>query len=98
MVDTLVLGTSAYGVGVQVPPGAPNFQKDIQMKYLILLSLLVFGACDTQTMEYFRTVEQQRSEGYKWKQIPCRQVTPGVPAITIDPPTGKKLVCNVLSK
>ena len=24
MVDTLVLGTSAYGVGVQVPPGAPT--------------------------------------------------------------------------
>ncbi len=29
MVDTLVLGTSAYGVGVQVPPGAPKFSKKI---------------------------------------------------------------------
>jgi hypothetical protein len=70
----------------------------MKMKYLILLSLLALGACNTQTMEFFRTVEKQRAEGYKWKQIPCRQVTPNVPAITIDPPTGKKLVCNRLVK
>jgi len=68
------------------------------MKYTVLLSLLALGACNAQTMEFVRTVEKQRAEGYKWKEIPCRQVTPGVPAITIDPPTGKKLVCNVLSK
>ena len=68
------------------------------MKYLILVSALVLGACNAQTMEFVRTVEKQRAEGYKWEQIPCRQVTPGVPAITIDPPTGKKLVCNKLVK
>ena len=68
------------------------------MKYLILLSLLALGACNAQTMEFWRTVEKQRAEGYKWKEIPCRQVTPGVPAITIDTPTGKKLVCNKLAK
>jgi len=68
------------------------------MKYLILTSLLALGACNAQTMEFWRTVEKQRAEGYKWKEIPCRQVTPGVPAITIDPPTGKKLVCNKLVK
>jgi len=68
------------------------------MKYTVLLSLLALGACNAQTTEFVRTVEKQRAEGYKWKEIPCRQVTPGVPAITIDPPTGKKLVCNVLSK
>jgi len=67
------------------------------MKYLILVSLLALGACNTQTMEYFRTVEQQRAEGYKWKQIPCRQVTPGVPALTLDMP-GSKVVCNKLVK
>jgi len=87
-----------YGVGVQVPPGAPNFQKGIQLKYLILTSLLALGACNSQTMEYFRTVEQQRAEGYVWQQIPSRQVTLGLPAITIDPPAGKKLVCNKLVK
>ena len=68
------------------------------MKYTILLSLLALGACNAQTMEFVRTVEKQRAEGYKWEQIPCRQVTPGVPAIIIDPPTGKKLVCNKLVK
>ncbi len=68
------------------------------MKYTILLSLFVLGACSSQQAEFFRTVEKQRAEGYKWEQIPCRQVTPGVPAITIDPPTGKKLVCNKLVK
>ena len=68
------------------------------MKYTILLSLLALGACNAQTMEFIRTVEKQRAEGYKWKEIPCRQVTLGVPAITIDPPTGKKLVCNKLVK
>ena len=68
------------------------------MKYLILVSALVLGACNAQFMEFQRTVEKQRAEGYKWEQIPCRQVTPGVPAITIDPPTGKKLVCNRLVK
>ncbi len=73
-------------------------RKDISMKYLMLISLLALGACNAQFMEFQRTVEKQRAEGYKWKQIPCRQVTPGLPAITIDPPTGKKLVCNKLIK
>ena len=68
------------------------------MKYVILLSLLALGACNAQTMEFVRTVEKQRAEGYKWKEIPCRQVTPGVPAITMDTPIGNKLVCNVLTK
>ncbi len=86
-----------YGVGVQVPPGAPNFQKGIRLKYLILTSLLALGACNAQTMEYFRTVEQQRAAGYKWEQISCRQVTPGVPALTLDMP-GSKVVCNKLVK
>jgi hypothetical protein len=49
-------------------------------------------------MEFQRTVEKQRAEGYKWEQIPCRQVTPNLPAITIDTPIGNKLVCNKLVK
>jgi len=68
------------------------------MKYLILVSALVLGACNAQFMEFQRTVEKQRAEGYKWKEIPCRQVTPDVPAITMDTPIGNKLVCNVLTK
>ena len=68
------------------------------MKYLILVSALALGACNAQTMEFWRTVEKQRAEGYVWKEIPCRQVTPGVPALTLDTPIGNKLVCNVLTK
>jgi hypothetical protein len=68
------------------------------LKYTILVSLLLLGACNTQTMEFWRTVEKQRAEGYVWKEIPCRQVTPDVPAITMDTPIGNKLVCNVLTK
>jgi hypothetical protein len=68
------------------------------MKYAILTSLLALGACNAQTMEFVRTVEKQRAEGYVWKEIPCRQVTPGVPAITMDTPIGNKLVCNKLVK
>ena len=86
-----------YGVGVQVSLRAPTF-RDIHMKYVILLSLLALGACNAQFMEFQRTVEKQRAEGYKWEQIPCRQVTPNLPAITIDTPIGNKLVCNKLVK
>ena len=68
------------------------------MKHVILLSLLALGACNAQFMEFQRTVEKQRAEGYKWEQIPCRQVILDVSAITIDTPTGKKLVCNKLVK
>ena len=68
------------------------------MKFLLLPAAILLGACNAQYMEYQRTVDAQLALGYKWKQIPCRQVTAGLPAITIDMPTGKKLVCNKLVK
>lgn len=68
------------------------------MKTAVLLVSLLLGACSSQQAEFWRTVEKQRAEGYTWKQIPCRQVTPDVPAITIDTPIGNKLVCNKLVK
>ena len=55
---------------------------------------LLLSACDKT---FWDTVEEQKAQGYKWKEIPCRQVE-NYPAITIDTPTGKKLVCNVLVK
>lgn len=68
----------------------------MQKKLLVCVGVsLLLAACDKV---FWDTVEQQRAQGYKWKEINCRQVTPGVPAITIDTPTNKKLVCNVLSK
>ena len=68
------------------------------MKTAVLLVSLLLGACSSQQAEFWRTVEKQRAEGYTWKQIPCRRVTPDVPAITIDTPIGNKLVCNKLVK
>ena len=68
------------------------------MKYTILTLLLALGACNAQTAEFWRTVEQQRAEGYVWQQIKCRQVNSELPAITLDTPIGNKLVCNKLVK
>lgn len=68
----------------------------MQKKLLVCVGVsLLLSACDKT---FWDTVEEQRAQGYKWTEIPCRQVTPGVPAITIDTPTNKKLVCNVLEK
>jgi hypothetical protein len=68
------------------------------MKYILISSLIVLGACSSQQTEFFRTVEQQRADGYVWQQIECREVNPELPAITIDTPIGNKLVCNKLVK
>lgn len=64
------------------------------MAVLVLIAGLFFA----DNNEFFRTVEQQRAEGYTWQSIDCRQVTPDLPALTIDTPTGKQLVCHKLQK
>ena len=68
------------------------------MKYILIPLLIVLGACSSQQAEFWRTVEQQRADGYAWQQIECREVNPELPAITIDTPIGNKLVCNKLVK
>lgn len=60
--------------------------------------VLIAGLFYADNSEFFRTVEAQRAEGYTWSQIECRQVERGLPAITINTPTGKSLVCNKLTK
>ena len=62
---------------------------------LIVLTMAAFFASNA---EFFKTVEAQRAEGYTWQSIDCRQVTQGLPALTIDTPTGKNLVCHKLQK
>lgn len=64
----------------------------------MLLLVLVGGLFIADNSEFFQTVEKQRAEGYTWSQIECRQVERGLPAITIDTPTGKSLVCYKLAK
>ena len=46
--------------------------------------------------EFFETVEQQRLEGYRWHSIHCRDADPALPAIVINTPTGRKIVCHKL--
>ena len=46
--------------------------------------------------EFFETVEQQRLEGYRWHSIHCRDADPTLPAIVINTPTGRKIVCHKL--
>ena len=41
-------------------------------------------------------VPSNNKEGNWWYSIKCREATPGLPAITIDAPNGKKYVCHKL--
>ena len=59
-----------------------------------LISALWFS----NNAEFVSTVNEQVDNGYKWKSIECRQVNSELPAITIDTPTGKSLVCIKLEK
>jgi hypothetical protein len=60
--------------------------------------LLVISLFAYDNKEFFDTAKAQYAEGFTWKQIECREATPGLPAITIKPPTGKEFVCNKLKK
>lgn len=61
--------------------------------FFLVISLFAYD-----NKEFFDTAKAQQDEGFNWKQIECREATPGLPAITIDAPTGKKFVCNKLMK
>ena len=64
----------------------------------MLLAVAIMVAFFADNAEFIKTVEQQQAEGYTWQSIDCRQVTEGLPALTIDTPTGKNLVCHKLQK
>ena len=64
----------------------------------MLLAVAIMVAFFADNAEFIKTVEQQQAEGYTWQSINCRQVTQGLPALTIDTPTGKNLVCHKLQK
>ena len=64
----------------------------------MLFLIAVLAAFSVDNAEFLKTVEAQRAEGYTWHEIECRQVTEGLPALTIDTPTGKQLVCHKLQK
>jgi len=63
------------------------------------LGMFVFMALwSFDNKEFLDTVEIQRADGFTWQSIECREVDSTLPAITIDTPTGKSLVCNKLTK
>ena len=64
-------------------------------KILLIATLLFLGGCNTA---YNEAVNRQLAKEHRWVEIPCRPANPDVPAITIDAPNGRKLVCNVLRK
>ena len=64
------------------------------MGILVVVAAMWFS----ENAEFVQTVIDQRTDGYKWSQIECRQATEGLPAITIDMPTGKSFVCHKLVK
>lgn len=57
----------------------------------LILLLALFGI---DNKEFIDTSSKQLKSGMSWHGIPCREATPGLPAITIDSPNGKKYVCH----
>jgi hypothetical protein len=64
-------------------------------RIFLAVTLLFLGGCNAA---YNEAVKRQLADGYRWVEIPCRPVNPNVPAVTIDTPDGRELVCNVLRK
>ena len=64
-------------------------------RIFLAVMLLFLGGCNAA---YNEAVKRQFADGYRWVEIPCRPVNPDVPAVTIDTPNGRELVCNVLRK
>ena len=60
----------------------------------ITFLLLALFAIDNK--EFIDTSSKQIKEGNWWHAIKCREATPGLPAITLDAPNGKKYVCHKL--
>jgi len=60
----------------------------------ILLFIIAFSA---NNAEFNKTVAEQKAAGFRWYELPeCRQVTPDLPAITVDSVKGKR-VCYKLA-
>ena len=57
----------------------------------LILATAIFGI---DNKEFIDTSSKQLKEGMSWHSIPCREATPGLPAITIDAPNGKSYVCH----
>jgi len=61
----------------------------------MIVALLAGYLFALDNREFFDTVAEQVGT-YDWHQIECREATPGLPALVLETPTGKRLVCNKL--
>ena len=63
-----------------------------------MLGLLVLASSEwlAVSAKFVATVEEQREEGFRWHAIECRDVNEELLAITINTPTGRKIVCHKL--
>ena len=61
---------------------------------IVVAIIAMFGI---ENKEFIDTASKQMKKGNWWYAIPCREVTPGLPAITIDSPNGKSYVCHKLA-
>jgi len=64
-------------------------------KFYLVAMFLLLGGCNAA---YYKAVNEQLAEGYRWVDIPCRPANPDVPSITMESHDGQKLVCSVLQK
>ncbi len=61
------------------------------------IAIAILAMFGIENKEFIDTSSKQMKEGNWWYAIPCREATPGLPAITIDSPNGKSYVCHKLA-
>jgi len=61
---------------------------------IIFALVAMFGI---ENKEFIDTSSKQINEGNWWYSVPCREATPGLPALTIDAPNGKSYICHKLA-
>tara|TARA_B100001057_G_scaffold448702_1_gene489254 strand:- start:5084 stop:5296 length:213 start_codon:yes stop_codon:yes gene_type:complete len=61
------------------------------------LAIAILALFGIDNKEFIDTSSKQIKEGNWWYSVPCREATPGLPAITIDSPNGKSYICTKLA-
>ena len=63
---------------------------------MVLGLMTVLALWSWDNADYIATMNKQLEQGFAWKSIDCRAPDESVPYIAIEPPDGKKYVCNKL--
>ena len=59
--------------------------------------IAILAMFNINNKEFIDTSSKQIKDGNWWYSIPCREVKPNLPALTIDSPNGKSYVCTKLA-